>query len=466
MIKTIILAAGEGTRMKSKKSKVLHKLLGKEILFYVVNASQINDSKTIIIAGKNQTYIRENYGSAIIKEQKIGPEYPYGTGYAVSLALDEIDDKDTVLILNGDIPLITKKSIENFIKYHEKEENSCTVLSTVVQNSTGYGRIVRDENSKFIKIVEHKDAKKNELLINEINIGIYAFKGEDLKKSITLLETNNSQNELYLTDCVKILKNKSLKVGAFLSENSSEFYGINNKKELSEAEDILRKRINDEYMQEGVIMQTPDIISIEPGVKIGRDTVISGYVKITGNTTIGESCVIEGSTRIEDSIIDDFVKIDNSVIEKSQVGAKTDIGPFAHLRPNSKLNTNIHIGNFVEVKNSTIDKGTKAGHLAYIGDSDLGKDINIGCGVIFVNYDGKFKHRSVVEDDSFIGSNSNIVAPVQLKKESYIAAGSTITNNVPEGNLSIERSEQKNISGYAEKKKIKDRQIQRRQNDK
>ncbi|MGO3018911.1 MAG: bifunctional UDP-N-acetylglucosamine diphosphorylase/glucosamine-1-phosphate N-acetyltransferase GlmU [Anaerococcus sp.] len=466
MIKTIILAAGEGTRMKSSRSKVLHKLLGREILSYVIEASKIEDSETIVIGGKNKKYIEDNYKNVIVKEQKIGEKYPYGTGYAVSLALNEIEDNDTVLVLNGDIPLIRKESIKSFLNYHINENNSCTVLSTLINNPSGYGRIVRDNASNFMKIVEHKDADDKELLINEINTGIYAFKGINLRESIGLIDSNNAQNELYLTDCIKILNENSKKVGAYIAEDSNEFYGINNKKELAIAEKILRKRINDFYMDNGVIIETPEIITIEPGVEIGFDTVISGYVKILGQSKIGSNCIIEGSTRIVDSLIDDNVKIDNSVIEESKVGKNTDIGPFAHLRPKANLGEDIHIGNFVEVKNSSLGQGTKAGHLAYIGDSDLGKNINVGCGVIFVNYDGKFKHRSIVEDGAFIGSNSNIVAPVKVYKEGYIAAGSTITEDVEEGALSIERVEQKNIPGYVEKKKKKDIEIQRSKNDK
>lgn len=466
MIKTIILAAGEGTRMKTTKSKVLHKLLNREILSYVIEASKIEDSETIVIGGKNKDYIEKNYKDVKVIEQKIGKDYPYGTGYAVSLALDNISDDDIVLVLNGDIPLIRKSSIKDFLDFHKIEKNSCSVLSTMVDNPKTYGRIVRDNDNLFYKIVEDKDANEDELKINEINIGIYAFTGIDLKESISLIDANNSQNELYLTDCIEILQEKSKKIGAFIGQDPTEFYGINNKKELSIAEKTLRKRINDSYMEEGVIMETPEIISIEPGVEIGKDTILSGYVKIFGKTKISDNCVIEGSCRIVDSVISENVKIDNSIVENSKVGKNTDIGPFAHLRPNAELGENVHIGNFVEVKNSVVGNKTKAGHLAYIGDSDLGEDINVGCGVIFVNYDGKFKHRSIVEDGAFIGSNSNIVAPVKVYKEGYIAAGSTITKDVDEGCLSIERAEQKNIPGYVEKKKKKDLEIQRSKNDK
>lgn len=456
MLKTIIMAAGEGTRMKSKTSKVLHKLLNREIIRYVFDASNFESSETIIIAGRNKEKLEEIFPDINIVEQKIGPEYPYGTGYAASLALGHIDDSDHVLVLNGDIPLITKDSLKDFIENHINNGNSASVLSTRVINPKGYGRIIRDDLADFIGIVEQKDLQISQYSIDEINTGIYIFKGADLKEAIKDLDTNNTQNELYLTDCIEILYNQNKKVMAFTANDPDEFYGINNKKELAEAQKILRKRVNDNYMINGVIIDNPDTVFIEPTVEIGRDTVISGPVKILGNTIIGESCRIEGSSRIEDSTIADNVIIDNSVIEKSVVAEGVDIGPYSHLRPNANLGKNVHIGNFVEVKNSTLGEGTKAGHLAYIGDSDLGDNINIGCGVIFVNYDGKFKHRSTVGDNAFIGSNANIVAPVNIENDAYIAAGSTITKDVDQGMLSIERAEQKNIAGFVEKKRKKD----------
>ncbi|WP_394011559.1 bifunctional UDP-N-acetylglucosamine diphosphorylase/glucosamine-1-phosphate N-acetyltransferase GlmU [Anaerococcus cruorum] len=463
MLKTIIMAAGEGTRMKSKTSKVLHKLLNREIIKYVVDASRIEDSQTIIIGGKNKDKLAELFPDETIIEQKIGEDYPYGTGYAASLAIDEISDDDQVLVLNGDIPLITKASLKEFVENHVETNSNASVLSTRVLNPKSYGRIIRDDNGDFIGIVEHRDLDISQLVIDEINTGIYIFKGQDLKEALAKLDTNNDQSELYLTDCIEILYNESKKVMSFTASNADEFYGINNKKELAEAKKILQKRVNENHMLNGVIIEDPETAIIDPEVKIGMDTIISGPVKILGKTEIGENCIIEGSSRIEDSILKDNIKIDNSVIEKSFVDEGTDVGPYAHLRPNAKLGKNVHIGNFVEVKNATIGDGTKAGHLAYIGDSDLGSKINIGCGVIFVNYDGKFKHRSIVKDNAFIGSNSNIIAPVTIEKEAYIAAGSTITSNVEAGALSIERAEQKNIAGYVEKKRKRDLEKEKEQ---
>ena len=457
MIKTIIMAAGKGTRMKSKKSKVLHKLINKEIIKYVKKASDFENSETIIIAGKNKPILEKLFTDVKIVEQKIGKNIPYGTGYAASLALEFLNDDDQVLILNGDIPLIKKESLENLISYHNETDSSCTILSTMIDNPKGYGRIIRDEDKNFTKITEDRDLKSGQENIREINVGIYIFKAKDLKESLKKIDSNNDQNELYLTDSIGILKDYGKKVSAYVSCDYEQFYGINNKYELYKASKILQNRINKEHMIKGVIIESPETTFIEEGVEIGEDTVLSGFVKIYGNTKIGKNCIIEGSSKIINSNIEDNVKIDNAVIEDSYMEEDSDIGPFARLRPNSRIGKNVHIGNFVEVKNSSLGENTKAGHLAYIGDSDLGKDINIGCGVVFVNYDGKFKHRSIIEDGAFIGSNANIVAPVKVEKEGFVAAGSTITEDVNSGELIIERAEQKHVKGYVERKKERDK---------
>lgn len=457
MIKTIIMAAGEGTRMKSETSKVLHKLINKEIIKYVKKASDFDDSETIIIGGANKSKLEKLFSDVKIVEQKIGSGIPYGTGYAASLALDSINDNDQVLILNGDIPLIKKESLQNLINYHNKTDSSCTILSTMIDNPKGYGRIIRDKDNNFIKITEDRDLEMGQENINEINVGIYIFKAKDLRESLGKIDSNNDQNELYLTDCVGILKNLDKKISAYVSEDFEQFYGINNKYELFRASRILQNRINKAHMINGVIIESPETTFIEEGVEIGKDTIITGFVKIYGNSKIGKSCLIDGSTRIINSIVEDNVRVDNSVIEDCYMEKDSNIGPYSRIRPNSHIGKGVHIGNFVEVKNSRLGEGTKAGHLAYIGDSDLGKDINVGCGVVFVNYDGKFKHRSIVEDGAFIGSNANIVAPVKVEKDGFVAAGSTITEDVSSGELIIERAEQKHITGYVERKKERDK---------
>ena len=456
MKKAIILSAGEGTRMKSHNSKVLHKLLNKPMIDYVMDACDFVDQK-IVVGGNNYDILRENLDESIhLVKQNIGENYPYGTGYAVKLCLDEINDDDKVIILTGDTPLIKQETLKKFFDYHEQQNSVATVLTSEIDDPFGYGRIVKDENGNLLKIVEQKDCNDQQLLIKEFNSGMMIVNGDVLKMSIEKIDTNNSKGEMYLTDIFEIIRKDGKIIKTFKHSDVNETYGINTKAQLYFCEEILKQRVNEKFMEDGVVISNSDSVIIEPSVKIGRDTVIIGPCRIYGSTEIGCDCLIKGDCEIVDSKISDNVVIKSSYIENSVVGKNTDIGPFAHLRPNSVLKENVHIGNFVEVKNANVDDGTKAGHLAYIGDCDLGKDINIGCGVIFVNYDGKFKHRSKIEDSAFIGSNSNIVAPVHVKKEGYIAAGSTITKDVDEGVLSIERAEQKNIPGYVEKKKKRD----------
>lgn len=455
----IILAAGEGTRMKSKNSKVLHKLLNKSMIEYVLDASDsVNVEKKIIIAGKNKNDLENILSGAdvIIKEQKIGKAYPYGTGYAVSLALEEIDDNDNVLILTGDTPLIKGETLKEFMDFHIKNNNIATVLTANIEDPTGYGRIIKDHEGNLIKIVEHKDCNEEELKIKEFNSGFIVINGKALKSSINKLDQDNIQGEMYLTDIFEIIRKEGDKISTFLIDDVEEVYGINSKLQLSIAQEVLRKRINSHHMLNGVIMENPDNIFIEDSVIIGKDSEIRSGVRITGNTVIGEDCLIYGDTVIDNSKIGNNVTIKSSAVENSEIGDSTDIGPYAHIRPNSKLGKNIHIGNFVEVKNSNIDNGTKAGHLAYIGDGDLGKDINIACGVIFANFDGKLKHRTTIGDNAFIGSNVNLVAPLIVEKKGFIAAGSTITKDVGEGELSVERAEQRNIAGWVKRKEERD----------
>lgn len=453
---SIILAAGEGTRMKSKKSKVLHTLLNKTMISYVLDASvEAGAAKNVIIAGKNRAFLEEKIQEENVsfKTQEIGGGIPYGTGYAVSLALEEIADDDTVLILTGDIPLITGKTLKSFVDYHKDYKSIATVLTATIEDPTGYGRVVKDEQGNMLKIVEHKDCSEEELEIKEFNSGIMALQGKALKDSISKLDTDNEQGELYLTDIFEILREEGGNISTFLIDDVEEVYGINSKLQLAEAEKIMKRRVNEKFMIDGVVMEDPERTFIEPGVEIGRDTYIGSGVRIFGKTKIGESCEIFGDSFIKDSILDDEVVIKSSYIIESEIGEGTDVGPFSHLRPNSKLGKHVHIGDFVEIKKSTVGDGTKAGHLAYLGDVDLGENINISCGVIFANYDGKNKARTKVGSGSFIGSNANIVAPCEIEEEAYIAAGSTITKAVKKGELAIERGTQANIAGWVDKRK-------------
>ena len=448
--KAIILAAGKGTRMKSKLPKVVHKVCGKEMVNHVIDISKkagVND--VVVILGHESDVVEkllpDNTKIAMQKEQ-------LGTGHAVMMARDNISDDDTIVVLCGDTPLIQEDTLKRLFDYHKENNYFATVLTTEVDNPTGYGRIIRDENGHLLKIVEQKDANEEEKATKEINSGIYCFNGKELRESLGSLSNNNAQGEYYLTDVMEILRKQGLKVGAYKGSTIEELMGVNSRIELSQAEKIMRKRINHNHMVNGVTIIDPENTYIESDVTIENDTVIYPGVILQGKTAIGNNCVIGMNSRISNSTIGDYTEVESSVILNSSVGCNTTVGPFAYLRPNSNIGNNVKVGDFVEVKNSTIEDNSKASHLAYIGDAHVGKNVNIGCGVVFVNYDGKNKCKSVVKDNAFIGSNSNIVAPVVVEEKGYVATGSTITNDVPKGALAIARERQVNKEGWVEQK--------------
>lgn len=455
---SIILAAGEGTRMKSKLPKVLHKICGKPLLEYVINASKGAEiEKNVVIIGHGGEQVKEYFKDEpiIFKEQPIGKDAPYGTGFAVMQGEEYIDDDSDVIILCGDTPLITKETINKLLKFHKEGNFHGTVLTALLADSTGYGRIKRDESGNIFKIVEEKDATEEEKKIKEINSGIYCFNGKLLRQALKKIDDDNAQGEFYITDVVGILRDEGYKVGAYVVEDSTEIHGINSRIQLAFSEGIMRKRINETHMLNGVTFINPDNTYIEEGVVVGSDTIIYPGVNIEGNTKIGEDCIIRSNSRIVNSQIGDKVEVESSLIEGSIIESNVTIGPNAHLRPKSHIKKNVHIGNFVEVKNAIIGENSKAGHLAYIGDAIVGKDVNIGCGVIFVNYNGKDKQITKVGNNVFIGSNSNLVAPIEINDRVYIAAGSTITKDIEEGTLSIARAQQVNKEGWVDKKGLK-----------
>lgn len=451
---SIILAAGEGTRMKSKKPKVLHNICGKPMLNYIVEASKgAKVEKNIVIVGHGGDEVRKHFSDEdlIFKTQPIGEDAPYGTGFAVMQAVDEIEDNSTVVILSGDTPLIKEDTINNLISFHREKDFHASVLTTILDDPKGYGRILREKQGSLLRIVEEKDSSEEEKKIKEINSGVYCFNGKLLKHALDKINSDNAQNEYYITDVIGILKDEGHRVGAYAISDPNEISGVNSRVQLAFCEEHMRKRINQFHMENGVTMVDPNNTYIESDVKIGMDTTIYPGVVLEGSTEIGSDCLIRQDTRIINSIIKDNVAIESSLIEESFVDSGTNIGPFAHLRPKSKLGKNIRIGNYVEVKNSTIQDNTKAGHLSYIGDADVGSNVNVGCGVVFVNYNGREKFRTTVGDNSFIGSGSNLVAPLNIENWAYIAAGSTITKSVKEGNLSIARTVQVDKEGWVEK---------------
>lgn len=456
---SIILAAGEGTRMKSKLPKVLHEICGKPLLEYVINASQkAGVDKNIVIVGHGSEKIKDYFKDfpVTFENQPIGEDLPYGTGYAVMQGEEYISDNSNVIILSGDIPLITDKTVKSLIDYHKENKLDGTVLTARLDNPKGYGRIIRDQSGNISKIVEDKDGTEEERRIKEVNSGIYCFNGKLLKDALGKIDNDNAQGEFYITDVVKILRDKGYTIGGYIIEDENEIHGVNSRRQLAFNDKLMRERINNFHMENGVTLINPDNTYIEEGVEIGKDTIIYPGVNIEKASKIGSNCIIRSGTRIVNSTIKDKVEIESSLIEDSKVDDKATIGPNAHLRPDSRIGKKVNIGNFVEVKNAKIGDGSKAGHLAYIGDAIVGKDVNIGCGVIFANYDGKNKEVSKVGDNAFIGSNSNLVAPLNIGDWGYIAAGSTIVKDVEGGSLSIARARQVDKKDWVDKKGLKD----------
>ncbi|WP_032123587.1 bifunctional UDP-N-acetylglucosamine diphosphorylase/glucosamine-1-phosphate N-acetyltransferase GlmU [Clostridium amazonitimonense] len=449
----IILAAGEGKRMKSTTPKVLHKVCGKEMVNHVIDIMRIADLSDInIVIGKGADKVKES-----TRFRDVSYSYQdkqLGTGHAIICSKEFLKHKKGIVaIFNGDVPLMRAETVKKLIETHENNGYKCTIVTSLLNDPTGYGRIVRREGV-VDKIVEHKDCNKEELSINEINAGIYCFDIESLVKSLDKLNNNNAQGEYYLTDVIEILRSEDNTVGAMIVDYE-ETMGVNSRVELAEVEKILRNRINKKHLENGVTLIDAENTYIGADVQIGQDTIIYPGNAIEGKTVIKENCVLYPNSRIKDSIIEQGVSIQSSVILESHIGEETTVGPFAYIRPESTIGKHARIGDFVEIKKSTIGDNTKVSHLTYIGDAEVGEDCNFGCGTVIVNYDGKAKYKTKIGNRAFIGCNTNLVAPVEVKDNSYIAAGSTITNEVPEGSLAIARAKQKNIEGWVDKKGLK-----------
>ena len=446
----IILAAGKGTRMKSKLHKVLHQVCGKTMVEHVLTQLQAADIQNIVtVVGYGADTVKDALGDQVryaLQKQQLG------TGHAVMQTEDLLGElAGQTLVVSGDTPLFTAATFNHLFQYHEQRHAAVTILTSKAPDPTGYGRIVRNEIGIVERIVEQKDASVEEQAIHEINTGVYCFDNQKLFAALNRLTNDNAQGEYYLTDVIGILKEEGEIVTAYQMEDFDESMGVNDRSALAKATKIMQKRINTQLMKDGVTLVDPETAYIDADVQIGQDTVIEGNVVIKGRTTIGADCLIGAGSRIEDSTLHDDVTIMSSTLERSEVHSGADVGPNSHLRPEAELGENVHVGNFCEVKKAYIGAGTKVGHLSYIGDATLGKNINVGCGVVFVNYDGTNKLHTNVGDHAFIGSNSNIVAPVNLAADSFVAAGSTITDSTEQFDMAIARARQVNKPGYAKK---------------
>ena len=459
-VAAIILAAGLGKRMKSDTPKVLHPVAGRPMLFYPVQViKSLGLKKAIIIVGHKAEKVMEILDSELRtpnSELKFVKQEPQlGTGHAVLCAENVLKAwKGDILILSGDVPLITKQTILGLLDLHAKKKAAISFISTVIADPSGYGRVLRDENNSVKRIVEDKDSSIEEKAINEINTGIYCINAQFLFSGLKNIKRENAQGEYYLPDLIEMAAKAKQKVACLTHINPAEVMGINNRIELAQANGVMRERINNELMLSGVSLIDPETTYIHYGVKIGKDTTIYPNVFLEGNTNIGKGCLIEQGCMIQNSHIGDGSKIkSNSVIESSEIGGQVSIGPFARIRPDSTIGDGARIGNFVEVKKSRIGRGTKANHLSYLGDAIIGKDVNIGAGTITCNYDGVKKHQTIIEDGAFIGSDTQLIAPVKVGKNAYIGSGSTITKNVPPGSLALSRIEQRVVEGWALKRR-------------
>lgn len=442
MYKTaLILAAGDGKRMKSELPKVLHKVCGKELIAHVLKAvSRISDDAPIVVTGNKRELIE-----SLLKDKArfvVQPERR-GTAHAVLCAKDYLEGREGyVTVTAGDMPLITEQTFEILLQKTVSEGLDACVLTAVVENADGYGRILRDEKNGVYGIVEHRDASEEQKKIQEINTSVYCFKVDSLLDALKKVRNNNVQGELYLTDTLAILKEEGKKIGACILEDAMEAMGINDRVQLAQAEKVMRRSINEKIMRSGVTLIDPDNTYIEADVEIGQDTVIYPNNLLSKGTKIGRDCILLPASRIEASVIGDRCEIQASVILESRIGKETKIGPNAYLRPNSVIGDYVRIGDFVEVKNSTIGNGSKVSHLTYVGDAEMGQNCNVGCGTVFVNYDGAHKHHTQVGDHVFIGCNTNLIAPVKVGNNAFIAAGSTVTEDVEENDLCIARARQ------------------------
>ena len=452
----VVLAAGHGTRMKSALPKVLHEVAGRPMLEHVLaTAASVSPTTTTLIVGHQADAVRRMLGT--------GPDLGFavqepqlGTAHALQQAEPLLAGRSgTVLLLSGDVPLLRAATVQRLLETHRAANAAATVVTAVVERPYGYGRIIRTRG-RIARIVEERDASPAERRVHEINSGIYAFDLGPLFDALRTIAARNTQGEYYLTDLVAIYRRRKLPVETVVVDDPGEIRGVNSRTELAEVSAIMRQKKNEELMAAGVSLIDPATTYIDPDVEVGPDTVIHPGVVIQGHTRIGAACEIHAYVRIADAEIADRVTVHNfCLIVGARVADGASIGPFAHVRPESVVGKSCKIGNFVELKKTTLGAGSKANHLSYLGDATIGANVNVGAGTITCNYDGQTKHPTVIEEGAFIGSDTQLIAPVRIGKGAYVAAGSSITEDVPAGALGIARGRQANIDGWAARKKNK-----------
>jgi bifunctional UDP-N-acetylglucosamine pyrophosphorylase/glucosamine-1-phosphate N-acetyltransferase len=452
-VNVIIMAAGLGTRMKSRTAKVLHRAAGRPLIDYVVDlAEQVSSRPPIVVVGHQHEAVEQHLGdraSYALQEKQLG------TGHAVQQALQNLDSKGkNILVLSGDVPLTRPETLQRLLDEHQRSGNALTLVTMELDDPALYGRIVRDANGGVTRIVEARDADEKQRQIREVNAGIYLFDGQQLSDHLPRLSTNNSQGEYYLTDLIAMLRDSGKRVGALLLDDPVEAFGVNSRAELASVESEIQRRVIEKLMADGVTFRNPETVVIDSMVTIGSDTVIYPFVTIEGNTRIGTGCVIEPGVHLHNVTIGNDVHVKTgTVAEDTVIEQESTVGPYAHLRPGTRLGKHVKVGNFVETKKAIFGEGSKASHLSYIGDAKVGADVNIGAGTITCNYDGVNKNETVLEDGVFIGSDTQLVAPVRVGRGAYVGAGSTITKDVPPDALALSRVPQKIIEGWAKNKK-------------
>ncbi len=452
---SLLLAAGKGTRMKSALIKVLHPIAGMPMITWPVAAARTAGSTTnVLVVGHQATAVQSVFrGAADIRCAM--QEEQLGTGHAVACGLEALEGfHGTVLILCGDTPLLRSETLQAMLSFHRENRAAITVLTALRDNPFGYGRVIRDQTGGVARIVEQKDATPDEQAVREVNSGIYCMESDFLRAGIRNLGNDNAQGEYYLTDLVGIAVRQGLTCLALPTDDAEEIMGVNDRAQLAEAARILRRRINHAHMVAGVTLIDPETTYIDEGVTIGADSVIHPGCQIGGGSIIGSGCEIEQNVTITGCRIGDDCHIKAaSVLESSELADDVAVGPMAHLRPGTQLAAHVKIGNFVETKKITMGAGSKASHLTYLGDAEIGSNVNIGCGTITCNYDGVNKHRTLIGDDVFIGSDVQLVAPVSVGRNSLVAAGTTVTTDVPPDSLALSRVPQVNKAGWRLKKK-------------